>query len=298
MAQKSPRKDLCKQAAVFHRSLVELIEHAVQEFLRESALNSLDSKVDRLRASPYITDQSVITLSMLAHPPTRQRRKEARPQELLDAALDLFVEKGFAATRSEEVAQRAGVSKGTLYLYYPSKEELLKEVIRHNMVHEIAKGLDTVAQFSGPSAELLTLIYQQWWEHIGETRASGIMKLMISEVRNFPEIAQFYADEVIQPTHELLTRLLERGIERGEFRHIDVAHVVHALVAPMLFLMLHKHSIGACGVCHSIDPRAVIAAHLDLVLNGLQVAPPSPAKTRAAAVKKAAGTKAKEARLP
>ncbi len=235
---------------------------------------------------------------MLAQPPTRQRRKEARPQELLDAALDLFVEKGFAATRSEEVAQRAGVSKGTLYLYYPSKEELLKEVIRHNMAQEIAQGLDTVAQFGGTSAELLTLIYQQWWERIGETRASGIMKLMISEVRNFPEIAQFYADEVIQPTHELLTRLLERGIERGEFRHIDVAHTVHALVAPMLFLMLHKHSIGACGVCHSIDPRAVIAAHLDLVLNGLRAAPPSPKGTRAAAAKKSAAvSKAKKAQL-
>ena len=234
---------------------------------------------------------------MLAQPPTRQRRKEARPQELLDAALDLFVEKGFAATRSEEVAQRAGVSKGTLYLYYPSKEELLKEVIRHNMAHEIAQALNTVAQFNGPSAELLTLIYQQWWEHIGETRASGIMKLMISEVRNFPEIAQFYADEVIQPTQELLTRLLERGIGRGEFRRIEVAQVVHALVAPMLFLMLHKHSIGACGVCHSIDPRAVIAAHLDLVLNGLRAAPASKASARAAVAKRAAASQAKKARL-
>ncbi len=266
-------------------------------FWDEPGLNSVHSKVDPLRASPYITDQSVITLPMLAKPPTRQRRKQARPKELLDAALDLFVEKGFAATRSEEVAQRAGVSKGTLYLYYPSKEELLKEVIRHNMAHEIAQGLDTVAQFEGPSAELLTLIYQQWWERIGETRASGIMKLMISEVRNFPEIAQFYADEVIQPTHELLTRLLERGIERGEFRHIDVAHAVHALVAPMLFLMLHKHSIGACGVCHSIDPRAVIAAHLDLVLNGLRAAPSSSARPRGAAPKKAAVSKAKKAPL-
>jgi TetR/AcrR family transcriptional regulator len=210
---------------------------------------------------------------MLSQPTPRQRRKQARPQELLDAALDLFVEKGFAATRSEEVAQRAGVSKGTLYLYYPSKEELLKEVIRHNMSQEIAEGMGIVEHFEGPSAELLTLIYQLWWQRIGETRASGIMKLMISEVRNFPEIAQFYADEVIKPSHALLSRMLERGIERGEFRRIEVEQVVHALVAPMLFLMLHKHSIGACGVCHSIDPHAVIAAQIDLVLNGLRASP-------------------------
>ena len=209
---------------------------------------------------------------MLAQPHPRQRRKEARPQELLDAALDLFVEKGFAATRSEEVAQRAGVSKGTLYLYYPSKEELLKEVIRHNMVNHIAQGIDIAEQFTGPTSELLMLVYREWWQRIGETRASGIMKLMMmSEVRNFPEIAQFYADEVIAPTHALLSRLLNRGIERGEFRPIDVTGVTHALVAPMLFLVMHKHSIGACGVGHSIDARAFIAAQLDLVLHGLQV---------------------------
>jgi AcrR family transcriptional regulator len=230
---------------------------------------------------------------MLVHPPIRQRRKQARPQELLDAALDLFVEKGFAATRSEEVAQRAGVSKGTLYLYYPSKEELLKEVIRHNMAHEIAQGLGIVEQFNGPSAELLALIYRQWWERIGETRASGIMKLMISEVRNFPEIAQFYADEVVKPTQDLLSLLLQRGIERGEFRRINVPEVVHALVAPMLFLMLHKHSIGACGVGHSIDPRAVIAAQLDLVLNGLLATAAPLKRARANASVRATNPKAK-----
>jgi TetR/AcrR family transcriptional regulator len=217
---------------------------------------------------------------MLVQPHPRQRRKEARPQELLDAALDLFVEKGFAATRSEEVAQRAGVSKGTLYLYYQSKEDLLKEVIRHNLVNHIAQGVDIAEHFTGPTSELLTLVYREWWQRIGETRASGIMKLMMSEVRNFPEIAQFYADEVIAPTHALLSRLLNRGIERGEFRKIDVAGVTHALVAPMLFLVMHKHSIGACGVGHSIDPRAFITAQLDLVLHGLQAPAAAPAKAK------------------
>jgi TetR/AcrR family transcriptional regulator len=218
---------------------------------------------------------------MAISPSPRQRRKEARPQELLDAALDLFVEKGFAATRSEEVAQRAGVSKGTLYLYYPSKEELLKEVIRHNMVREIAEGIDIVAHYAGPSAELLARVYRQWWERIGETRASGIMKLMLSEARNFPDIAQFYVDEVIEPSERLLSLLLQRGIDRGEFRPVNIVEVVHALVAPMLFLVMHKHSIGACGAAHRIDARAFIAAQLDLVLNGLQTAAAAKPRTRA-----------------
>jgi TetR/AcrR family transcriptional regulator len=217
----------------------------------------------------------------MSEPNPRQRRKEARPQELLDAALDLFVEKGFSATRSEEVAQRAGVSKGTLYLYYPSKEELLKEVIRHNMVTEIAEGLDIVEHFTGPSAELLTRVYTMWWERIGETRASGIMKLMISEVRNFPEIAQFYVDEVIKPSERLLSLMLQRGIDSGEFRAVNVPDVVHALVAPMLYLVMHKHSIGACAVGHSIDARTFIAAQLDLVLHGLHAASPATPPVRA-----------------
>jgi AcrR family transcriptional regulator len=146
------------------------------------------------RAIGYITDQSVSTSH---HDPARlfaatvpaalrQRRKEARPKELLDAALDLFVEKGFAATRSEEVASRAGVSKGTLYLYYPSKEELLKEVIRHNVVNQIAEGMEIVRAFEGSSSELLAYVLHSGGKRVGETRASGILKLMMSEVRNFP----------------------------------------------------------------------------------------------------------------
>jgi AcrR family transcriptional regulator len=207
----------------------------------------------------------------------RQRRKAARPGELLDAALDLFVEKGFAATRSEEVAARAGVSKGTLYLYYPSKEELLKEVIRHNMVNQIAEGTQIVRDFEGSTSELLALMLSLWWERIGETRASGIMKLMMSEVRNFPEIAQFYVDEVVHPAERMVSQLIQRGIDRGEFRQVDVTEVVHALMAPMLFLVMHKHSIGACGVGHSIEPRAFIATLVDLVLRGLETGPRSAA---------------------
>ena len=202
---------------------------------------------------------------------TRQRRKGARPQELLDAALDLFVEKGFAATRSEEVATRAGVSKGTLYLYYPSKKELLKEVIRHNVVNQIAEGTDLIRQWEGSSAELLTIVLRLWWQRVGETRASGILKLMVSEARNFPDIAQFYVDEVIKPSNLMLAELLQRGIDRGEFRQVLVADVVHALVAPLLFLIMNKHSLGACAVGSMLDPQAVIEAQLDLVLHGLQV---------------------------
>ncbi len=201
--------------------------------------------------------------------PARQRRKDARPQELLDAALDLFVERGFAAARSEDVAARAGVSKGTLYLYYPSKEELLKEVIRHHVINPIAEGVQIIRGFDGPTPDLLALMLRLWWERIGETRASGIVKLMTSEVRNFPEIAQFYVDEVVEPSHRMLAEVIRRGITRGEFRELDVDQVVHALVGPLVFLALNKHSLGACSAAFLLEPQVVIATLVDMVLYGL-----------------------------
>jgi AcrR family transcriptional regulator len=209
------------------------------------------------------------SLPQLPALPARQRRKQARPMELLDAALDLFVERGFAATRSEDVAARAGVSKGTLYLYYPSKEELLKAVISHNVVNQIAEGSEIIRQFKGNSSELLAMVLLLWWERIGETRASGIIKLMTSEVRNFPEVAQFYVDEVVTPSNQMLAQVIQRGVDRGEFRGVNVPEVVHALVGPLIFLVLNKHSLGACSISFMLEPRAVITALIDMVLHGL-----------------------------
>ena len=205
-------------------------------------------------------------------PTTRQRRKETRPQELLDAALALFVEKGFAATRSEEVAQRAGVSKGTLYLYYPSKEELFKAVIRHNLSSLIAEGLELVGSFEGTASELLVTLMTIWWQRVGNTPAAGIHKVILSEVRNFPDIAQFYVDEVIAPADRLFSSTVQRGIDSGEFRQVPVHAVAHALMAPMIFMALHQHSFGACPV-HGLDldPAEVLRIQLDLALHGLQV---------------------------
>jgi len=203
----------------------------------------------------------------------RRRRKEARPQELLDAALALFVEKGFAATRTEEVARRAGVSKGTLYLYYPSKAELFKAVVRRTLTHLIAEGQEAVAQFQGSSSELIAALLNAWWERVGCTPAAGIHKIILAEVRNFPELAQFYADEVIAPADRLFSTAVQRGIERGEFRALPLHAAAHALMAPVMFMTLHRHSIGACHVHGALpsDPQALMRTHLDLVLRGLEV---------------------------
>ena len=202
----------------------------------------------------------------------RERRKEARPGELLDAALDLFVEKGFAATRVEEVAARAGVSKGTLFLYFSSKEELLKAVVRENISGHFREWNDDFLTFEGSSVAMLTYCMNVWWERVGATKASGIAKLMMSEAKNFPEIADFYQREVIAPGHTLIRRILQRGVARGEFRALDPDYAVYAVVAPMMFLILAKHSAGVCiGDAAHLDPKKYIATQLSAVLYGISI---------------------------
>lgn len=210
----------------------------------------------------------------------RERRKEARPGELLDAALDLFVEKGFAGTRAEEVAARAGVSKGTLFLYFQSKEELFKAVVRENISGRFKQWNDEFETFEGTASEMLAYCMTVWWERVGATRASGITKLMMSEAGNFPEIAAFYQTEVIQPGQALIRRIMQRGIDRGEFRQLDLDYAIYSVVAPMIFLILAKHSSGTCA-----DPRLpgnaakYIATQVDTILHGLCARPP-PAKAK------------------
>jgi AcrR family transcriptional regulator len=204
----------------------------------------------------------------------RERRKEARPGELLDAALDLFVEKGFAATRAEEVAARAGVSKGTLFLYFQSKEELLKAVVRENISGRFKEWNDEFEAFEGTAAEMLTYCMTVWWERVGATRASGITKLMMSEAGNFPEITAFYQQEVILPGQALFRRIMQRGIDRGEFRPMDLDYAIYSVIAPMIFLILAKHSAGTCAD-PSLPGNATkyIATQVDTILHGICVAP-------------------------
>lgn len=204
----------------------------------------------------------------------RERRKEARPGELLDAALDLFVEKGFAATRAEEVAARAGVSKGTLFLYFPSKEDLFKAAVRENISGRFGEWNAEFDQFEGSTPDMVRYFMRMWWERIGASRASGITKLIISEACNFPDIAAFYQREVVQPGQDLIRRILQRGVDRGEFQVPDMEYATFSVVAPMIFLTMMKHSMGACvPPNHTLDPERYVAMQAEMLLRGLLARP-------------------------
>ncbi len=202
----------------------------------------------------------------------RVRRKEARPGELLQAALELFVEKGYAATRAEEVAHRAGVSKGTLFLYFGSKEELFKAVVRDSIASRFPVWNTELETSQVSTADLLRHCMQQWWERVGSTKAAGISKLMMSEATNFPELAEFYRAEVIEPGHSLIRKILQRGVARGEFRPVDPDYGIYLVLAPLMFLTMWQHSFGAClHMQKPIEPVAYINAQIDNILHGLSV---------------------------
>ncbi len=204
--------------------------------------------------------------------PRWERRKDARPQELLAAALDLFVERGYAGTRLDDVASLAGVSKGTLYLYFENKEELFKAVVRENIVTALVDAEDLIAGFEGHSSELLRKLVLNWWNRIGQTKLSGISKLMMAESGNFPDVARFYHEEVVSRGEALLASVIERGIARGEFSDVDANQAKLVLIAPVLMLMLWKHSFTGCR-SEPIDTEAYLDCLLDLLTRGLEAGP-------------------------
>ena len=204
-----------------------------------------------------------------AVPAKRARRKDARPSELLEAALALFVEKGYAATRVEEVAVRAGVSKGTLS--FPSKQALFKAVVHENAGRHLHDAFREVADYTGSSAELLREFMRRWWTQYGGTPAAGLTKLIMSEATNFPDLAQYYQDEVVGPSHELLRRIVQRGIDRRELRPVDLTLAAHLIVAPLVQLVTWRFSLAPC--CPSAqmpDPLALLDMHADMVVRGLR----------------------------
>lgn len=200
--------------------------------------------------------------------PRWRRRKEARPGEIVAAALELFVERGYAATKLEDVARRAGVSKGTLYLYFRDKEDLFHAVVERMVVPTVARGEAIAGHFEGTSADLFRALLLDWWDSIRGSHRSGMTKLMVSESRNFPRAAESFLKRVVLRRRRLLTRVLERGVSRGEFRPIDVALAVRLAVAPILLASIWEHSFPGQDR-DGIDAREMIRLHADIFLAGI-----------------------------
>lgn len=202
-------------------------------------------------------------------PVRRTRRKDARAGELIAAALEVFAKHGFAAARLDDIAARAGVTKGTIYLYFEDKTELFEAVVRDTLVRFLAQGRATVRDFEGSSPELLRRVLRVWWDGIVLTPASALPKLVISEAVNFPELARFYHANVIEPGRQLLAKVIARGVADGSFRRVDSPQFVHFVVGPMLYAQLHEHSFARVLPGESVLDAAFVDAFIDTVLHAL-----------------------------
>ncbi len=201
---------------------------------------------------------------------TKQRRAPTeRPGEILSAALALFVEKGFAATRLDDVAERAGLSKAAIYLYFEDKTALLQGVIRQTISANIGTVEALAKAHRGPVAELIPAILDFMASRIEETPMASIAKLVIAESRAFPEIGRFYLKEVIGRGIPLFEGLIARGVASGEFRRVDPGLTVRSMVAPMLLGMVWKTVFEPIGG-EKLDVRALARHHADLMVQALR----------------------------
>jgi AcrR family transcriptional regulator len=172
--------------------------------------------------------------------PRYRRRKEDRPQEITEAALAAFAEKGYAATRVDDVAKRAGVSKGLLYLYFKTKEDLFKAVIRSFVVPRI-EALTAIIDSSEMSAEdFLRGPFFDFAKTVPGSPISILIRLMIAEGPKHPDLLQFYWDNVVSRGLDAITEVLERGVQQGEFRRSVVNDLPHLFAMPVLFSVVFK----------------------------------------------------------
>ena len=200
--------------------------------------------------------------------PKFQRRAENRPREICTAALDVFSEKGFAAAKLDEIARLAGVSKGTLYLYFKSKEDLFRAVVRDTVAPNIETVRAIVDTADLPFADVVRMFLPRFAQIATEVRVGAVAKMVIGESRNFPELARVWHDEVVTKALGLIAGLIERGQRRGEVRAGDPRFHAISLMGAMLMGMLWRETLEPVGGT-PLDLESLARQHAETVLQGL-----------------------------
>jgi AcrR family transcriptional regulator len=199
-----------------------------------------------------------------------QRRKDARPAEILDAALAVFAQKGFAATKLDDVAAKAGITKGTIYLYFDSKQALFEALARQSVGAQIEQVTAQLANFSGTSAQLLRFVLSTMGHFAMTSDRVVLPRLVLAEAANFPQLAEFWRREIVERGIALMSGIIQRGIDRGEFRKIEPQHAARLCVAPILIIVLWRTTFAQFDA-QPYDYQGLIDAHLQTLLKGLEV---------------------------
>ena len=198
-----------------------------------------------------------------AVPSLRELRSKARREAILSAALDEFSASGFAAARLEDVAKRAGVAKGTIYLYFADKETLFQELAR-SMLSPFVGNIENFAKADIPFPQLIEMLADVFVRDVIGTRRKDIIRLIISEGVRFPSIAEFYHREVLSRIIAAIRIVLQRAYDRGELRHKALIEFPQLLGAPGLIAIIWNSLFGKTA---PIDARAMLKAHLDILLD-------------------------------
>lgn len=205
--------------------------------------------------------------------PRWRRRREARPAEIIAAALECFAAHGYAGTRIEDIARQAGVTVGTVYRYFSGKAALFEAVITQSIAPTLSRG-EVLARRRGEQADrLLKRLVLGWWRLVHRRARAGIVRMVVAEAANFPELTRVYVREIIARAEDILARALELGVTRGEFRPHDVHATARALSHLVLFGVLYDHALQPFDERY-VDATRSLEAMLDVVVDGIRVRPP------------------------
>ncbi len=197
---------------------------------------------------------------------SHQRRKEHRPAEILAAALDVFTDNGFAATRMSDIAARAGVSRPTLYLYFTNKEAIFVALVREHVGPMVAEAGAQLDSFEGSAKDLLSQVLRRFFSHVTRPAVTRILRLVIAEGPQFPELTDLYFSEVIEPGRSILGRVLKNGADRGEFRTSAASLDARLLVAPALMAVIWNATFSKQ---EPLDLQSLVDDHIAVVLTGI-----------------------------
>lgn len=201
-------------------------------------------------------------------PPKWRRRSEARPGEIVQAALEVFAERGFAGARLDEIAAKAGISKGALYLYFETKDDIFRAVVREAVAPNLDRVEAVLAQAPLPFPDLLRMVFAQVVQLIGTSRLGAVAKLVIGESRNFPELARVWHDEVVSRALSLMSGAIARAQARGEVAPGDPRLYAFSIVGPILMGVIWKETFVPVGA-PAMNLEALVRQHADTVLLGL-----------------------------
>lgn len=198
-----------------------------------------------------------------------RRRKDARPHEILESALSVFAAKGFAAARMDDIALKARVSKGTIYLYFKSKEAVFRALIQETLAKRVSDLAVVVRDHRGPVAPLLRELLLRLGHFISTSDLVVLPKIVIAEAGNFPDLARIYREEVVERGLTLFGGLLQSGMERGEFRKVPVQHAVRLCIAPLLLAAMWRTTFAPLDR-EPYDYAGLMEAHVTTLLRGLK----------------------------